>query len=157
MAGKHNHEKGQTTVYLGGAPRLVWFKNQTRRKLEEIMGEGVHWVSDPEEVKRRMGFDLVGKLLEAGCSYTEWEAQPGDLADPPDQDTIDVWMDDLITIGDLDDPDVIKLLNAGKGETFETLATKVSRAYNWSISGIRPPSETPDDDDEPQGNDGATT
>jgi len=43
---EHNLERGQCSVHLGGKRRLVWFKNQTRRKLEELNGKGLMSLDD---------------------------------------------------------------------------------------------------------------
>ena len=132
MSTEHNLERGQCSIYLGGKKRLIWYKNQTRRKLEELNGKGLMSLEDQES----LGFDLITKMVRAGLSY---EGYPGGM---PDEDEVDDWFDNLVTIADAGKPEWKEAIEKGNAETFATLAKKISEALAWSMTG-RNPNEEP--------------
>jgi len=135
---EHNLERGQCSVHLGGKRRLVWFKNQTRRKLEELNGKGLMSLDDQSS----LGFDLITKMVRAGLSYRE------SVDGMPAEEDVDDWFDGLVTLADAEKPEWKEAIERGDAETFATLAKKVSEALAWSMTGRSPAEEAKEEPSE---------
>lgn len=126
--GEHNLERGQTTIMLGGKRRLIWWKNSTRRKLEELTGRGLMSLQD----QNALGFDLVTNMIIAGLSYSE------NRDGAPNPEVVDDWIDALVTTEDAKLPEWKDAVERGEAETFATLASKLATALAWSLTGRKP-------------------